>query len=83
METEGTVKRSRTILVLLDHIRFFFSLRFVSRRRDIELLRAAIPRALRPQRLKGAGYGSLYDIHHTLIEMGCMSASRRIQTTDL
>ena len=63
----GTVKGARTTLALVGRVRFlfllflfflssFFSPRFVSRRRDIELLRAAIPDALRPQRLKGAGY---------------------------
>lgn len=63
-EKERERERESTILVLssyslLGYIRFFllllffFSLRFVSRRRDIELLREPIPRTLRPQCLKG------------------------------
>ena len=72
-EAGGQLKERGRLFALVDRIRFlslfpsffffpfpFFSPRFVSRRRDIELLRAAIPDALRPQRLKGAGYEAPY-----------------------
>lgn len=68
-EAGGQLKERERLFALVDRVRLlflfpsflpFFSPRFVSRRRDIELLRAAIPDALRPQRLKGAGYDAPY-----------------------